>query len=401
MMINVVEKTLCCGCGACKDICPKQCISMMKDEYGFIFPHVDTEVCINCGLCEKTCPEINKPTISDIKPNAACIVRSKDPRILRKSTSGGFFYGLCQYVCSQDGVVYGAIIDKNLRVNHARAEDIDDCEQFLGSKYVQSDTTNIYKDIKKDLDDGILVCFSGTPCQVQGLYNYLNRKSYDNLILVDVVCHGVISGDIWNRYLEYENKKNGAPVSNVQFRSKKYGYQNSVMKICAGTTEIYSTSRTNPYLKIFYSNIALRDSCYNCPAKTLKRFSDFTIFDSWNAHAVLGKKDDDKGYTNVIIQSQKGVEIIERLDSYMEIYEVKLEDVIPKNGGMILKSSSMNPNRKAFLDELQTKGFESAFTHYLNIYKKDYVIEKVKLLTSNVNLFRRISKCKRKALRKP
>lgn len=400
-MINVVDKALCCGCGACVDICPKQCISMMKDKYGFIYPHVDSEICINCGYCERTCPEINKPTIPDIKPNATYIVRNKAPRILMKSTSGGFFYGLCQYVCSQNGAVYGVVIDEELRVLHIRTDNIDDCEKFLGSKYVQSFTTNVYKSVKKDLDDGLLVCFSGTPCQVQGLYNYLNRKSYDNLILVDIVCHGIVSGDIWNSYLEYESKKNKAPVSDVQFRSKKYGYQNSVMKICAGTTEIYSTSRTNPYLKCFYSNIALRDSCYKCPAKTLKRVSDFTIFDCWNAHAILGKKDDDKGYTNVFIQSSRGAEIIEKLDSYMEIYKVKLEDIIPKSGGMILKSSSMNPNRSAFLNELCTNGFESAVTHYLYIHKKDYVIEKIKILTCRVGFFRRISKYKRKVLRKP
>lgn len=400
-MINIVEKAMCCGCGSCVNICPKQCISMKKDKYGFLYPQVDIDNCIECALCERVCPEINKPEISDDDPISGYIVRTKDERVLMKSTSGGFFYGLCQYVCSKKGVVYGVLIDDKMNVLHDRAETISDCEKFLGSKYVQSDINTVYKNIKKELDEGRLVCFSGTPCQVQGLYFFLNMKSYDNLILVDIVCHGVVSEDIWHSYLEYEHVKYKASVSEVQFRSKKYGYQNSAMRIRIGAKEIYGTSRTNAYLRCFYSNIALRDSCYKCPAKTLKRVSDFTIFDSWNAHIVLGKKDDDKGYTSVIIQSSKGTEIIEKLSPYLELHEVTLKRIIPRSGGMILKSSSANLHRNTFLNEVSTNGFESAFNHYLYIKKKDYAIEKIKFIMSNYSLFRRISKFKREAFRKP
>ena len=399
-MINIVDKAMCCGCGTCMNICPKQCISMEKDKYGFLYPRIDFDTCINCGLCEKSCPEINKPEMSGDRLDTGYIVRNRNQRVLMKSTSGGFFYGLCQYVCSNKGAVYGVLIDEKMNVLHSRAETIDDCERFLGSKYVQSNTGTVYQKVQKDLNDGVLVCFSGTPCQVQGLYNYLNRKSYDNLILVDIVCHGVVSAKTWNSYLEYEQHKNGASVCDVQFRSKKYGYQNSAMRIRIGDKEIYGTSRTNPYLRCFYANIALRDSCYKCPAKTLKRVSDFTIFDSWNAHSVIGKKDDDKGYTNVIVQSYKGAELMEKLSSNMEIHKVKLDQIIPKSGGMILKSSSMNPNRNAFLDEVCNDSFESAFNHYLYIHKKDYIIERTKFFASKFSLFRRMSKFKRDALRK-
>lgn len=395
-----ISKDKCCGCSSCVNICPKQCIQMKSDIDGFDYPIVNTRNCINCGLCENVCPAINKPNKSKKDSVEACIARHLDENILAYSTSGGFFYGVCQYVINKNGIVYGVTLDEQFEVKHARATSLTECKKFMGSKYVQSSIGSTYCDVKSDLDMGVLVCFSGTPCQVEGLYSFLKGKNYDNLILVDIVCHGVVSGTVWKKYIEYEREKNHKDIQEFQFRSKKYGYQNSTMKICAGDKEFYNTSRTNPYLKIFYSNIALRDSCYNCSSKSINRISDFTIFDSWNAASIIEEKDDDKGYTNVIIQSDKGRTIIQYLKQFMIIKEVNVETIIPKNGGMVTNSARRNPHREDFLNEIREKSFKIAFDKYLPVRKIDYVIEKLKLLLCKSSLLRRLSKIKRNILRR-
>ena len=208
-MIEIKNKVLCCGCTACSSVCPKGCIQMVSDFEGFKYPSVNTDLCINCGLCEKVCPiKKDKPTDEITKSYA---VRIKDDDILEKSTSGGAFSALSKVVFDADGVVFGGAFDDEFNVIHTYAEKESDGIKFRGSKYVQSDMGECFSKVKKFLDSGRYVLFSGTPCQTAGLLSYL-QKPYDNLITVDFVCHAVPSPKVWEKYRDFLRKKYNSKI---------------------------------------------------------------------------------------------------------------------------------------------------------------------------------------------
>ena len=399
-MIKITDKTLCAGCSSCVNACPRSCISMERDEEGFRYPTVNTSSCINCGICENVCPLLHPVDTKDQSAKAAYVARNRKPEILSESSSGGFFFGICEYVMSLNGVVYGAGFDQDFNVCHLRAEKIEECRQFMGSKYVQSRIGKTYQEVKADLNQGRVVLFSGTPCQVQGLMTYLNRNSYPNLILVDLICHGVGSEAVWDSYLESEKKRNNSKLNNISFRSKKYGYQNFAMKLSFDNKTTYKTSRTDQYLRAFTTNLILRPSCYTCHFKSVFHISDLTIYDGWDSHTVIGKKDDNKGYTNVLVQSEKGLDIIKKLETFLELYPVSINDIVPNGGGMILKSASKHPSRDAFFDTVSGSGVDQAFDSFLKITPKDLLIERIKILNSSFIWFRQLTRIKRNITRK-
>ena len=397
-MIQISDLSKCCGCTACSQICPVSCISMKEDTEGFLYPEADASKCIDCGLCEKVCPVLHSRETpgTGAEPEGA-MVRSRDVKILKRSTSGGFFYPISKYVIKRGGVVYGAAIDEAFVIRHSRSEKTADCVRFLGSKYVQSRLGDIFKDVKKDLEEGRLVCFSGTPCQVHGLVRFLGKK-YDNLILVDLVCHGVASAKLWKMYMDYMQKEHGSVIREAHFRSKKYGYNNSTMHLRFDNGDYYGTNRIDPFLKTFFSHIALRPSCYDCKFKTVKRVSDFTIFDGWNAGEAIGNHDD-LGYTNMIVQSEKAKRILTELQEDLEIYPTQIRSLIPKTGGMTMNSARIHPERQEFQDLLREQGFEAAVDRYLKITQMDHAIEKAKLALRGSRVFRKIAKKKREITR--
>lgn len=198
-MIKITEKSECCGCNACVQRCPKQCISMKEDGQGFLYPFVDTASCIDCGLCEKVCPILNPFDTKEPLQVLAAKNKNEDQRL--KSSSGGTFILLAEHIIKQGGVVFGARFDTNWEVEHCYAETIEELEPLMRSKYVQSKIGNTYKEAEQFLKDGRLVMFVGTSCQIAGLKRFL-RKEYDNLLAVDFICHGVPSPGIWRKYLE-------------------------------------------------------------------------------------------------------------------------------------------------------------------------------------------------------
>lgn len=397
-MIQITDKTQCCGCSACASACPTQCISMQPDGEGFRYPRADTAFCLNCGLCERVCPFINRYDPGDEKPLAAYVARNRNREILMRSSSGGFFFALCKYILSLQGVIYGAAFDESQRVFHMRAESEEDCLRFLGSKYVQSDIEGVFPQVKADLADGHAVCFSGTPCQVEGLHRFLGRD-YPKLILLDIVCHGVVSETVWHAYLDYEENKHGSKVKNLSFRSKKYGYQCNTMMLSFGDRTCYETARVNPYMKLYFTHIALRPSCLQCAVKTKKRVSDFTIYDCWNAEALIGR-DDNKGYTSLLIQSEKGARLLHDLRQYLELEYVNVEDILPNNGGHMTHSAKQNPNREAFYREFRENGFKAAFDRYLKVSSKDYIVEIIKKRLTGSKSYRNLVRKRRNARRK-
>lgn len=392
-MIEISDKAKCCGCTACANICPQQCITMESDEEGFVYPSVALEKCINCNLCEKVCPVTHRT--EGVEVEQAFIVRNKNCDIVKTSSSGGFFSALCEYVIREHGVVFGAGFGENWEVRHVESHSLEDCKCFQGSKYVQSNLDHIFSMVKKYLMSGKLVCFSGTPCQTEGLANYLGKR-YDNLILVDLVCHGVPSPKIWKLYLALMEKEYSSKIVYVNFRSKKYGYQGSSMHLkFENGAEYYGTARVDMMLKSFFSHISLRPICYQCPFKGSNRVSDFTIYDCWHAAQILHIKDDDMGFTSVLARGEKSLSIIKELNT-LDVYERPVEQVIrPIKDGMLSKSASLNKNRDKFYKEVNQYGLRKVFNDHLFVSRKDYAIEKIKIFMSRIGLLHHFSRMRK------
>lgn len=388
-MIEISDKAKCCGCTACASICPKKAIEMKEDEEGFLYPNIDKEKCINCGLCDKTCPVFNKKS-SEIEPKAYSM-RVKDMDILKKSTSGGFFTPLSKYVLENNGIVFGVGYDDQLKVIHKETKTVDGIKELIGSKYVQSYLGNTFESVKEYLDKGILVLFSGTPCQVAGLKNFL-KKDYKNLITMDLICHGTPSPKLWRKYLDYQEEKYKSKVKEAYFRNKTYGYHSGTMKLVFESgKKYYGSARVDFMLKSFFKEISSRPSCYECAFKTRKHCSDFTAFDCWHiSHVVKNLEDDDKGYTNLFVNSKKGLEIIDKIESNIIIYEVDAQKIINLDGPMVENCKKPHKNRFEFYGNIEKKGLKNTIQTYIKINFKDYIIEKSKFILYKIGIMSKI-----------
>lgn len=335
-MIEIKDKKDCCGCHACATVCAKQCITMQADEQGFLYPIVDKEACTDCGLCEKVCPVLNQS--EPRKPLKVYAAKNKNEEIRRQSSSGGIFTLLAEKVIGEGGIVLGARFDEEWNVIHSWADTIEGIAAFRGSKYVQSTIGNTYREAKDFLRQGRKVLFSGTPCQIAGLKKYL-RKEYDNLLTVDVVCHGVPSPLVWRTYLDETRKqlcaergvgKNSVPLSidelpvitGISFRDKtngwkKFGFrlryaafeaaENLVSaSVIKEEKELLQPFRDNIFMKGFLANLYLRPSCYACAARSGKSGSDISIADFWGVQNYYPEFDDDKGVGLILVNSEKG-----------------------------------------------------------------------------------------------
>ena len=304
---ELANKALCSGCEACKNICPMQCIEMYDDEKGCKIPKIDYTKCIHCNKCKKICP-INKSYIGTT-PIICYAAKSKSKKITKKSSSGGLFTELAIKILEQNGIIYGAAFDDKNNLSHIRIDNSKDLYKLNGSKYLQSEIKDSYKNAKKDLDNNRIVLFSGTPCQIRGLKNFL-EKEYINLFCIEVICHGTPSPKVFKEYIDSLEKKEKSKVKKVDFRDKKNGWKNFNIRIeFENGKEIIENIRKNIYMTSFLNNMILRNSCYNCQFKNFKSDSDITLGDYWGIENIHRKKIflDDTGVSLVIINSQKGL----------------------------------------------------------------------------------------------
>ena len=350
----------CTGCTACASVCPKGCITMTADENGFLYPTVDTEKCVSCGLCEKSCPIVNPPRQASHEP-LTYAAYSKDEPMRLDSSSGGVFTELARTVLCSGGVVYGAAYNERFEVMHICAEDESGLAGLRGAKYAQSNLCGIFAQIRQRLDDGITVLFSGTPCQVAGLKQFLHRE-YPNLIVVDFVCHGVPSPMTWNRYLQYraDRDNRGALPTVVNLRSKETGWSryrySNVFEYGSGNRNVAS-SHESLYMKLFVGDYINRRSCADCRFKGYTRCSDLTIGDFWGIWDTRPGMDDNKGTSVVLIQSQKGAVLFDRIKNHCVTQPVSLEETSTQNPSM-LKSSPSNADRESVLKLVREGDFE-------------------------------------------
>ena len=353
------NKKDCCGCGACFNACPKQCITMQKDEEGFLYPVIDKEKCIDCGLCKKVCPVLRKTETSE---KAKAYVGYNSNKVERKnSSSGGIFNVLASEIISLGGYVYGAGFKDDFSVAHYGVNSSEELYKLQTSKYVQSNTEKCYPKIKEQLDKGELVYFSGTPCQVEGLKSYLG-KEYENLYTQDIICHGVPSPEVWKSYLELI----GGKPKNVSFRDKTHGWHYFSMKIKTNKRKHLKRLDQDVYTRLFLDNTILRPSCYACHFKKENRISDFTLADCWDLSLVDNLlKDDDKGISLFFANTEKAQKLIERIKDKAVIKEVDCARAKASQKVMVT-SVKMPESRPVFFETASVKGFKETIRIWYN-----------------------------------
>lgn len=352
-MIKIRNRKECCGCGACEQICPRRCISMMPDKEGFLYPEINSTNCVNCGLCEKACQYINNKNKNDSLQSQYYFIHNNE-EIRGKSSSGGVFICFAEEIIKRKGVVFGACFDKNFDVEISYAETLEDCWKFVGSKYVQAKVGNAYQIAKKFLLENRIVLFTGTPCQINGLQHYLGRK-YDNLVKLDFTCHAIPSPSIWKKYLGEIRGKH--IIRSVNFRDKVVsGWNNYGLTITgkyndSERTLVSEGNRQNSYMKGFLRYLYDRPSCSNCISRCFSSSSDIMIGDFWNVGKYHSESifNDNKGVSIVLAISEKGNSLIHALGQYGKIERIAQEEVeMDKSHDCILKSASQHPFRKVF-----------------------------------------------------
>lgn len=347
----------CTGCSACASVCPKQCIEMTPDREGFLRPQIFMDRCIRCGLCERICPVMNEITAQDQMPMAFA-VKNNDLDCRTQSSSGGVFSALALHAIEEGGAVFGAAVSRDNRVEHICVETPEEITRLRGSKYVSSFLGDTFLQIRENLQTGRTVLFSGTPCQVEGLLSFLKRP-YGNLLTVDLICHGVPSAKVWEKYLKYQEQQNHAGVEAVGFRSKDTGWKHFSMKLSFTNGTTYSAPmREDPYLHAFLDNLCLRPSCHDCAFKTVHRRSDLTLADFWGIQNIHPEEDDDWGTSLVLAHSTKGLEALDRIRDRLSIRQTDPQTAIRHNSAMV-KSVEPHHFRQYFFHQLGKQRFDT------------------------------------------
>lgn len=350
MAIKIQRKSMCTGCNACTQICPKECVVMQVDKEGFWYPCVEESKCIKCKLCENVCPAIENTTKNN-PVNVALVAYAREDAIRMESSSGGVFSLLSDVVIKKDGIVYGAALDEDYKVRHISVSTLNEIDRLRGSKYVQSLIGTCYAECKEVLDTGRMVLFSGTPCQINGLKRFL-QKPYDNLISVDILCHGVPSPLLWEQYLLDVRNKLGQEITKVSFRSKeKYGWKTFAMKIVASSREYIQKHNSDLYMQLFLGNICLRPSCHECKFKDLERISDITLGDAWGVDKVMPDMDDNKGTSIIFIHTKRGETLFEQVKEQLIYREVNADELVPPSSES-RRSAKPHRNRQKFFKML-------------------------------------------------
>ena len=355
----------CTGCGACANVCPSGAIEMRPSDEGFLYPHIDQDKCVNCGLCARTCP-VNNPKYTNNK-TPICFAAMAKNDVREKSSSGGIFGTLADYVLTQGGIVCGASWNTEKRiVEHTVISQKQDLHKLQSSKYVQSDTKHVYKEIKNALAGEKLVLFTGTPCQNAAVRAVCGDN--DNLYCVDIICHGTPSPKVFRKYLDELDL--GGEFIKTDFRDKVDGWKPELTITTTTTNDTYSKSANqDDFMLAFLKNLCLRKSCGRCPFNKLPRQGDLTIGDFWG----VNKKYDDKRGTSVILVNNKQGEILlSKIKHKLKLLKkVDLSSALPGNP-CIFESTSENPLRKEFFANVKNKTLHETVNE-LNNFQYDYL----------------------------
>ena len=360
-MINITDNGQCCGCTACANVCAHGAITMEPDALGFLYPKVDESKCVDCGLCDKVCAfndnydkSLNLPTPSVYG------ARHKDIDEVMKSRSGAAFVAISDYILERGGVVYGVGYKEHFHVAHKRATTKEERDEFRGSKYVQSDLTGIFKQVKEDLKNGLTVLFSGTGCQCAGLNAYIGKKLRENLILVDIVCHSVPGPHLWRDYLNWLEQKHCSSIVSFNFRNKTmYGWKAQVETFSMNNGEEHSSKL---FTKLFQSCLIMRPSCSKCHFCNTTRPSDITLADFWDrGNNFPDVNKDNKGESLLLINTEKGREIFDAVKDKLNFFPTTSDKVMQTH---LREPSKIHPRSKQFVEYYEKYGFERTLKYF-------------------------------------
>ena len=378
--IDTTDENKCCGCLACESTCPQNAISMTENEKGFIMPIIDDDKCINCGLCLKVCDFKKAPTTeSNIEKAYSLVVNDKN--VLQNSTSGGAFTALSDVVLSHSGCVVGSIMDDDFTIRHVVATDKEGRDKMRGSKYVQSNTHGTWEQVKDMLSKGKEVLFTGTPCQCAALKSFLG-KDYDNLIIVDFLCHGVPNNKMFKEHIQYLNDYYKTPSVGFSFRNKVYGWDsyNGINMLSNGKSK--SKWINQIYYSFFVGNLSLRPSCHHCPYRSLNRPSDITVGDFWGIEKLTGQKNRE-GVSLVLAHSEKGMALVEKTKESCQVREYPTESVFFR---VSLAPSKPNAKCDAFWNTYLERGYAGVARKYFNNSRKNRIKFEVRKIAKKLRI---------------
>lgn len=367
-------KEYCTGCTACKNICPQACITFIRDNEGFLHPHmINQEHCINCGMCEKVCPVINKPIMSDRTP-IFYAAWAKDDNIRKNSSSGGIFSVIAELILSQNGRVAGCYLDSHNKARHIIVEHADEVALLRGSKYIQSDLKDTFKMVKKLLNQKKTVLFTGTPCQVAGLKSFL-VIDYENLYTIDLICHGVPSPKIFSKYVSWQSRKVKARITDFSFRDKEKCGWSLTNSFYANRKKVFQNANLNPYYYGYTEGYFYRNCCYHCPYARKERIGDITLGDFWGIDEFYDIADIDLGISLVIVNSSKGDFLFKRIENQITCIPSDYEKAKKRNQNLA-EPFTKPILRNTIYKELDEKGFAYIATKYLT--PKHILVERMK-----------------------
>lgn len=372
------DKQDCCGCGACANVCTRKAITMVEDDCGFVYPHIDNAKCVECGACKKVCAFQGREEKSVVRNVYVAASNSKQDII--HSASGGVFYEAAKVILERNGVVYGAAMwreQDNFIVRHKRITRIENIKELQGSKYVQCDVGGSYRRIKDDLKCGKYVLFSGTPCQCSALRSFL-RKDYDTLFIIDIICHGVPSLKFFNDYINtvYSNISN---ICSFKFRDKTIGWEMTARLDSEDNYKLIP-GRLSSYFTLFLDGHTYRENCYSCKYASDHRPGDITIGDYWGFQRehpeLLSKYDVQKGISCIIVNTAQGEILMDKLRDKLSYNKSTYIKVANRNE-QLRHPSKMGKLRMPVMELYRTKGYLAVELFYRKTYRKQRLIHTV------------------------
>jgi coenzyme F420-reducing hydrogenase beta subunit len=387
-MIQIKCKEDCVGCGACHDICPKSAISFVTDEEGFWYPIVDADKCVDCGLCDKVCPIINSEELNKTNIDQPIVFSAynSNPEVRFLSTTGGIYSALAEKMFEQGGYIGGAVWTENLQVKHIVSNKPEDLLRLRGSKYLQSDSTGLFKEIKGLLIKGEKVLVCGCPCQMAALRAFL-QKEYENLIVVDFICCSINSPKVFKEYIKSMETEYGSKVINYHPKNKEYGgWHNFAFKATFADGQIYVKRRTeDDFTHCFIgSHVAARPSCFECHYKSVPRVADITIADFWGIEKVNPEMDSPHGTSVVLLNNEKGRLFFNLLGNKVITNNQTLEEAKAGNANLYKSIQELNLERDKFYYILNTNGFKAAMKYSRSFDSKPSTLKKIKCLIKKV-----------------
>ncbi len=381
MSVKTIESVgiACCGCRGCEIACPVNAITFQEDAEGFYYPQIQ-DACISCGKCLKVCPIANPPATAFAQHGYAAYFAKREQ--LRQSSSGGIFAALAEEILHRNGVVFGCAEETPGHPRHIWVAQMDRLPLLQGSKYVQSDMSGVYAAVKEKLESGAPVLFSGTPCQVAGLLNCVGPT--ENLFTADIICHGVPSRKMYQAYLTWLEEKTGAQVQEFSFRSKdKHDWSLTYRVLLKKNEKVKKQERMatfSPYYRHFLKGMNYRHSCYACPFAQKERVSDLTLGDFWGIERVLPEFENPDGVSAVLVNTEKGQLLWEKLQETVVSKEVPVEQIVANNG-QLKAPTKRSPYRDSIYQILNRQGYDAVAATCRS--RKEELIDGIKDLVPN------------------